>query len=93
MFTKKIDDLNGLKEIINILEDRVKNLDPEDDKYNAHVEQLTKLYKIKESNSPRQVDPDALISAAASILGIVLVLNFEKLNVLTSKAFGLIRFR
>lgn len=34
--------------------------------------------------------PDAIIGSVASIAGIVLVLNYEKLNVITSKAFGFI---
>lgn len=33
---------------------------------------------------------DALVGAAASVLGIVLVLNYEKLGVVTSKAFTFI---
>lgn len=34
--------------------------------------------------------PDAVVGAAASVLGIVLVLHYEKIGVITSKALGFI---
>lgn len=34
--------------------------------------------------------PDAVIAAGASILGILAILSFEKLNVVTSKALGFV---
>jgi hypothetical protein len=37
-----------------------------------------------------KISPDALLTVAANLLGILLVLNFEKLDIIRSKAFGMI---
>lgn len=44
----------------------------------------------KEKENSWKPSPDAVVGAAASVLGILLVLNYEKLNVITSKAVGFI---
>lgn len=53
-------------------------------------EQIAKLYKAKEQETPKRVSPDTLILVAGNLLGIVLILNYEKANVLTSRAIGFV---
>lgn len=36
------------------------------------------------------IDPNVLVSAGASLLGIIAILGFEKANVVTSKAVGFV---
>lgn len=38
----------------------------------------------------KRIDPNAIIAAGASILGIVVVLQYEHAHVIASKAFGMI---
>lgn len=44
-----------------------------------------------ETHTGTKISKDALLAAGVNILGILLVLNFEKLGVITSKAFSMVR--
>jgi hypothetical protein len=83
----------SLNDIISTLETHIKEMHPDSEEYSKLVDQLGKLYQMKERNSSSRVSPDALVSAAASILAVLLILNHEKLGVVTSKAMGFIRIR
>ena len=65
--------------------------EPGTDEYTTMAEELKKLYKAKSYTSNRLIDPNTLLTVGANILGIVLIMSFEKTNVITSKAFGWIR--
>lgn len=42
------------------------------------------------ASKPRLIKPDTMALIAANLLGIVLIMNFEKANVITSKALGFV---
>jgi hypothetical protein len=66
---------------------------PESKEHAKVVKQIAALEKIKtlsEKKSKIIFTPDAMLTAGASILGILLILNYEKANALTSKAMGLV---
>lgn len=46
--------------------------------------------KDVEAAKPDRVTKDALVAAGASILGIALIINYERLNVIASKALGFV---
>ena len=56
--------------------------------YASTVDQLTKLYALKET--PCRLSPDTLATIAANLLGIALIVGYERANVMTSKATGFI---
>lgn len=64
----------------------------EDHEHATHTtatENVIKLMKLKEElKSSYRPSPDALVAAAASVTGILLVLHYEKLDAVTSKAFA-----
>jgi hypothetical protein len=64
--------------------------EPNTEKYDKVADQLVKLYKLKEVDSKKRVSPDALAAAATNIAGILLVINFERVHVITTKAFGMV---
>lgn len=66
---------------------------PKDSKeYDAASDQLVKLMKLKRENNPSwRPSPDALVGAAGSVLGIIMILHFEKVGVVTSKALSFVR--
>jgi hypothetical protein len=87
-----IDDLlRDMKAEGNVTEDYVKMMD-----------QLSKLYKLKEIQDNLElkkveqksrkfgISPDTLAVVGANIVGIVAVLYHERVNVITSKALGFI---
>ena len=91
MFTKKTQtEPTKLETVINTLLSAMETVSPSSEEYSAMADQVAKLYKLKETDSPDRVSKDALIAAGASILGILLILNFERLGVVTSKAVGFV---
>lgn len=66
-------------------------LNADSEEYAAAADQLVKLMKLKKEMNPSwRPSPDALVGAAGSVLGIVLILHFEKLGVITSKALSFV---
>lgn len=57
------------------------------------VKQIAELEKIKAIATKRPAmlfTPDALLTAGASLLGILLILNYERANAVTTKAIGFV---
>jgi uncharacterized protein YdcH (DUF465 family) len=78
---------SALDEIIERFEKVMVELDPTDVNYQKMLDQLNQLYKIRETEkSPRRVDANTLAIILGNLAGIVLVINAERLHVLTSKA-------
>ena len=65
-----------------------KKTDPE---YPAMVEQLTKLWALKENSTPQRVSADVKATIAANLVGILLIVRHENVNVITSKALGFVQ--
>lgn len=75
---------------IEALLEEMKNHKRSSNEYKAMVSNLTELYKAKELELGRKVSPDTVALIAANLLGIGMILGFEKANVVTSKALGFI---
>jgi hypothetical protein len=89
-FDKKPHDVALNKAITQILI-TLSGLDEASEEYNAASDQLVKLLTLKkETNSSWRPSPDAIVGGAVSILGILLILKYEKLDVVTSKALSFV---
>lgn len=77
---------------INRILERMQYVDPESDEYGTLVARLDRLHsmKIAEKNDRSKVSYDAMLTAGASILGILLIIGHERLNVITTKALGFV---
>lgn len=62
----------------------------ESDEYAKVVDQLTKLYKLKEIDSPQRVSWDTLALIAGNLAGILLIIGYERTHIVTSKAIGFV---
>ena len=60
--------------------------EPHTKEYASTVDQLTKLYALKET--PSRLSPDTLATIAANLFGIAMIVGYERANVMTSKAIG-----
>lgn len=63
------------------------------DEYSKTVDQLEKLYKIKssyEKDNKRTVSLDQMLAVAGNLAGIVLILSYEHMHPITSKALGFV---
>jgi len=63
------------------------------DEYGVVLDRVSKLHKMRETENSHRVSPDTLVLAATNLIGIFLIINHERLNVITSKAMGFIRLR
>lgn len=70
----------------------LKDMKPTDPEYETSVDQLAKLYKMKESlkDPASRMSKDALIAAGASLGSVALILIFEGVGrgIITSKSLG-----
>lgn len=89
LFKTKKDTL-GIDEVITDLQTELKSLNGDSPEYAKMVDQLDKLYKIRGYDKPDTVSRDAALAVAGNLAGILLILGYEKVNVVASKAFGLI---
>lgn len=84
------------KNLLELEEERLleelKNLDPTDDLYDLVKTHLQDIHKMKttDKGEKKSVSPDALVGAAASLAGIVMILGFERAHIITSKAMSFV---
>jgi hypothetical protein len=92
VFKKKTHDETTTQDLIDAANSRLFGLEPDTDEYNKVLDQIERLHKLKsrESEGKMRVSPDTLIIVGANLLGIVLILNYEKLDIVTSKALGFV---
>ena len=85
----KTEKTNELDDSIATVFARMKDLTPDSPQYSATVDQLLKLYKLREETTSRKrVSPDAMAQVAGSLAGILLIITYERSHALTSKALG-----
>ena len=77
-------------EIARVLK-MMSGMPPGGEEYAKVNEEYVKLRKLQlEIDSKRKISPDTLTTAATNLLGIVVVLNYEHVHVITSKAFSMV---
>jgi hypothetical protein len=87
MFNKKPDtNRQGLEATIDDLMAQMSEHQPDSPEYKAMVENLTKIYTLRDEKSNKVVSPDALLAVAGNLLGIALIVGHERIGVVTSKA-------
>jgi hypothetical protein len=79
-----------LEKTIDRLLTQMAEVDCESKEYAAMADQVSKLYKLKESDIPQQVSKDTLLLVAGNLAGILLIIAYENKNVIASKALGFV---
>lgn len=90
MFARKPNETSGLDALIDKVQLKMLDMDCVTDQYATMVDRLSKLYKLKEAALPKRVSYDTWAALAGNLLGIILILNYEKTGVVTSKAIGFV---
>jgi hypothetical protein len=88
MFNRKPKCDPGLEEAIDGLLNEMNSVMSDSPEYAKMVDQLAKLYTIRDANRPKGVSQDTLAIIAGNISGILIIVLFEKANVWTSKALN-----
>lgn len=84
------DDTTTLDELIRSVQTQMDSYDAHSDEFIRMAEQLETLYKIKAMPRQNRVSADTVATIAANLAGIALIINYERLHIITTKAFGLI---
>jgi len=77
---------SSLEKEIERLFVKLANLPEASEEYDRVSNQVKKLYPLKETDSKKKVSADVLVGAATNLIGIGMVLNYEQLRVITTKA-------
>lgn len=88
-FTAKVG--KGLDKRIKVLESRLLKEELEDRA--GTMSELETLVRIREqlAGGTDKVSKDALLAAGVSIASILVILNYEKADIITSKAFSMLK--
>lgn len=68
----------------------LRELPSDGEEYDRVSNQLKKLYPLKETDSKRKLSPDVLVGAVANLVGIGMIIHYEHVHIITSKALGFI---
>lgn len=93
MFNRKSknDDTISLQTTIDAAFIELSGYSAEDDEYDAILGKIERLNKLKDPNQSRKpISYDTLIAAGANLLGIGLILSYEHIAPITSKALGFV---
>jgi len=81
---KSIDD--AIDNILTFMEKH----EPNSEEYSSAVHNLKELYEARSKKASKLIELDTIVMACTNILGIILILNHEQLNVITTKALGFV---
>lgn len=91
MFARKPNpEVEELNRAITDVHSHLDDYPPESKEYAAMADQLVKLYAQKKEIPSKRPSPDALVTVAGNLFGILVIVIYEKHNVFTSKALGFI---
>ena len=80
---------NQIKKEINRIHSEMESMDINSEEYKNAIGHLKSLHEI-ESRDLFGISSDTMAVVAGNILGLILVLKHEELNVITSKALGFV---
>lgn len=90
IFTKN-DKKDALDLEIKKVSDRLAELSADSEEYTKLLNVLDGLYKTKSGcEKPNRISPDTLAVVLGNLIGIVIILKHEEINVITSKALGFV---
>lgn len=75
-----------IKRLIQVM----KTLPVGSDEYLRAADALKVMREARGIKGPLDIDINTVIAVAANIVGLLIVLNYEKTNVITTKAFGML---
>ena len=76
-----------LDDPIDVILEEMKEFGPGTTEYEALLDKLERMSALQSKETwTRRIDPTQVAAVAANLAGIVTIVHFEKINVLTSKA-------
>jgi hypothetical protein len=81
----------GLESVISYVESEMKSYDADSKEFKEAAARYQQLKALQADMKPKRLSADAMLTAATSILGIVIIVGYEQKNVITSKAIGFVK--
>lgn len=81
---------SDLDEAMHEVYSEMKGFTADSDEYCKMTDQLIKLHSMQTLDKSRRISPDTAATIGANLLGIALVLHYERLHVVTSKALNFV---
>lgn len=69
----------------------LQHLEVDSNEYEKLLDRLGKLQEIRQEEKPDTASTDTMLMAATNLIGILLIIKHEHLNVITSQAMNMIR--
>lgn len=88
---RNADDDKTLQDVIDNHLNYMSELDNDSPAFDEAVAKLERLYKLKNSERSSRVSPDTWVTASVSLATVLLIINHERLNVISTKALGFVR--
>jgi hypothetical protein len=63
---------------------------PDSEEYSALVEHLDRLAKMKAEERRNRVSPDTMAIVAGNLVGVLIIVAYERSHVMTSKGLGFV---
>lgn len=79
-----------IADAIEQISEEMRYEEPGTEKYSALAKQLDQLYTTKSKEDKPMFSPDVMLTVGGNLLGIALILSYERLNVITTKALGFV---
>ena len=80
-----------LDDPIDTILEEMKEFGPHTPEYEALLDKLERISALQSKETwTRRIDPTQVAAVTANLAGILTVVHFEKLNVVTSKAIGML---
>lgn len=86
MFKKKPDDFPQTAEALTKAYAHLDTLVAGSEEYNLTLAEIQRLHELVANQRKPRVDPDNAVAVAGNLLGILAIVKFERLSILTSKA-------
>lgn len=90
MFPVKPTVKTGLDKVIDETIEDIRRHDLDTKEYQIAVDTLVKLYEMKAKTKPQTISPDTIATVAANLLGIAIIVGYERMNIVTSKALNFV---
>jgi len=82
--------LNAMDKEIERLVEKLSNMSPVSEDYEPISARIKTLCEARSMKNDRAISAEVIVGAAVNILGMLIIMNFEKTNVITTKAFGML---
>lgn len=86
MFNNKLRPKTELEKSYDRALRKLDDLDVDSKEYGETLDRVAKLHKMKEEEKPSTISKDTLALIATNLLGILMIIKHERLEIITSKA-------